>query len=136
MGSTMSSGFSNASTALMSSCDEHESVVASIYANRGSRPTYRRGNDMFYQEGNKCIQCSHCGMIGHIAHKCYRKHDFSPGFKFKNQENTVETQEGQFEPNFSEQGLHAYSSQSSPMQQPHLLTPDDVVSGMVGKKAS
>jgi hypothetical protein len=26
--------------------------------------------------------CSHCGIIGHTMEKCYRLHDYPPGFKF------------------------------------------------------
>jgi hypothetical protein len=33
--------------------------------------------------------CSHCGIIGHTMEKCYRLHDYPPGFKFtKNKENS------------------------------------------------
>jgi len=30
--------------------------------------------------------CSHCGKTGHVIYKCYRRHGFSPQFKFKNHE--------------------------------------------------
>jgi len=41
-----------------------------------------RGN---YGRGNASNVCSHCGKTRHTIDTCYRKHNFSPHFKFKNQ---------------------------------------------------
>ena len=29
-------------------------------------------------------QCTHCGVLGHVADKCYKLHGYLPGYKFKN----------------------------------------------------
>ena len=29
-------------------------------------------------------QCTHCGVLGHVADKCYKLHGYPPGYKFKN----------------------------------------------------
>ncbi|XP_075640232.1 uncharacterized protein LOC142611974 [Castanea sativa] len=29
-------------------------------------------------------QCTHCGLLGHVADQCYKLHGYPPGYKFKN----------------------------------------------------
>jgi len=35
-------------------------------------------------KGKERPTCTYCGKTCHIVDKCYKKHGFSPGFKFKN----------------------------------------------------
>ena len=35
-------------------------------------------------KGKERPTCTHCGKTGHTVDKCYKKHGFPPGFKFKN----------------------------------------------------
>ena len=35
-------------------------------------------------KGKERPTCIHCGKTGHTVDKCYKKHGFPPGFKFKN----------------------------------------------------
>lgn len=33
--------------------------------------------------GRETPVCSHCGVSGHVADKCYKLHGYPPGYKFK-----------------------------------------------------
>ena len=35
-------------------------------------------------KGKERPTCTHCGKTSHTVDKCYKKHGFPPGFKFKN----------------------------------------------------
>ena len=37
-----------------------------------------------HAKGKEKPMCTHCGKLGHTVDKCYRRHGFPPGFKFKN----------------------------------------------------
>jgi hypothetical protein len=53
----------------------HEPIV---YMNKPSpRPRFFKQN---YKKDHPT--CSHCGIAGHTVEKCYRVHEFPPGFKF------------------------------------------------------
>jgi len=41
-----------------------------------------------YKRRHTSKVCSHCGMTGHVIDTCYRKHGFSPQFKFKSQKSS------------------------------------------------
>ena len=57
-----------------------EATILYFNASSGSKNNHG-GKDKSKKEGPIC---TYYGKIGHIADKCYRLHDFPPGFKFKN----------------------------------------------------
>lgn len=44
----------------------------------------RQNNDQSSKKENQRLVCSHCNVKGHTVDKCYRLHEFHPGYTFQN----------------------------------------------------
>jgi len=63
--------------------------------------------------------CSHCWKTGHVIDTCYRKHGFSPQFKFKNQKADCNNNEQNHESSRSK--VHCQQTDFTPEQYQTLL---------------
>ena len=67
-------------------------------------------------KGKEKPTCTHYGKIGHTVDKCYKKHGFPPGFKFKNKPFMAHQ--------VSSDHQVAHTPLASPMNHPFVFTPE------------
>ena len=67
-------------------------------------------------KGKERPTCTHCGKTGHTVDKCYKKHGFPPGFKFKNKLFMAHQ--------VSSDMLVAHTPLASPMHHQSVFTPE------------